>query len=188
MTDKFSVDKDSSKYKLQRLKEVLDIYGARSELWPEADRARLLEIISQDRRAHSLFLEAKAFDSLIQTVPDIKVPEELNLRILSSVLKTERSDNATPDVPRNNVVPLFSNRQGRLPFKATRKILPTAALMAASLLIGVYIGYSDLSTISPLGDATTEVAVLEATEQNEFSNLLMEQSMEESLSFTEDLL
>ena len=188
MTEKFSGNKDNSKSDLRRLKEVLDIYGSVSELWPETDRIRLLKIVSQSRQAHTLFREAEVLDQLIQAAREIRIPDDLNHRILASVLNAERSIKEVDGAHLDNVVPLSAYRHESLPIGRWKKLFPAAALMAASLLIGIYIGYSDLTHMSPLSDTKTEVAALDFGEQNELSTLLALQSMEESLSLSEDPL
>ena len=188
MTNKFSNNEDLKDSELQRLKNVLDIYGAETERWPEADRGELLEIISSNKLAHTLFMEAKTLDQLMNSFPVADVPEGLSHRIIVSVSGTEQMHKPAPHVLQDNVVSLSSYQHESQDVNIGRNIISTTAVMAASLLIGIFIGYSELSPYSLLSGSETDIAVLGSSEQSDISSPLTQPSLEESLSFTEELL
>jgi hypothetical protein len=114
--------KDGSHPLLAQLEAILAIHGARPERWPQEMRARLSAFTEADRAAGRLLAEARALDRLLDAAPALLPPHGLEARILAA---------ASP--PR---------RRRPLAIHAMPRMWPEAALLAASLFIGVVIGLS----------------------------------------------
>lgn len=186
MMTKSSNEINLTELELQRLKNVLDIYGAQSERWPENEQGKLLKYISGNKHAKSIYLEAKALDELLSSISDFEVPDNLNRRIVASVSDPDQVQGTAPEYLQDNVVRLTSYQRESQEFGGRKHIFATTALMAASLLIGIFIGYSELSLLSGVGSTETEIAIFVNSEQSDISSPLTQQSLEESLSFTEE--
>ncbi len=128
---------------LAQLTQVLDIYGARRERWPEDLRARLNALIEEDAEAARLLAEARALDKLLGTAAPAGDTAGLEARILA----------AAAGLPQTGaqVLPLEAHRRqsqvSALPVRAAqqssaRRIWPELALLAASLFLGLLIGLS----------------------------------------------
>jgi hypothetical protein len=168
------------------LKTTLDAYGANPERWPLARRAQLIALTQSDPAAASLLGEARAVDRLLEVTAVAQRPEvplDLVARIMTTA--TNPTDGQGAQIPAvrsghargGEVVHLDRTRP--LQTDAVRTVRPTlsafkqagcwpaAAMLAASLLVGVFIGGTGQlsSTVTQLnallGDSSSvELAIL----------------------------
>lgn len=159
---------DERQDELQRLAAVLEAYGADPARWPAAERASLTALTAADPRAAALVAEARALDRLLATPPARDPTAEARLleEIMARAAATQRP-RAEPGHD-SAVVDLSSAREARrrapsrqpsaLPAAGTWR---AAGLLAASLLVGLYLGASGIAGPAIVGLA--EVAGLETT-------------------------
>jgi hypothetical protein len=113
------------------LDRLLDAYGGDRARWPAAMRLRVAGLVARDAVARRMVAEAAAFDRLLATAapPDPARADALLDRIVAAAA-TEGRPTARP---------------GR-PSTATAERVAMAALLAASLVVGVGAGLSGLTT------------------------------------------
>ena len=124
----------------KRLKDVLLAYGARPENWPEDEREALAETASSDdAEVQALLREAQEIDTVLNRLPEARVPEGAVERALAAVMEP-------PAAP---VIDLQTARARRSPLRLQfdpRQAIPVGIAMAASLMIGVLVGFSELAS------------------------------------------
>ena len=127
--------------KLARLGEVLDVYGAESSRWPDAEREALEAFIEADSQARRLYREAQALAHVMEAAPSMQASAELKAGIVASVTgDRQRAAKVVPiDAARTS-----GERRAR-PDRSTQ-LWPAAAL-AASFALGVYLGISGIGGI-----------------------------------------
>jgi hypothetical protein len=125
---------------LSQLADVLDLYGARQERWPEAARARLSAFVTEDEAAARLLAEARALERLLALAAGGGATDALEARILAAAGARPQRDGAA--------APAFQKSDGRnimpiaRPASPVRRIWPELTLLAASLFLGLLIGLS----------------------------------------------
>ena len=135
---------------MQRLRDVLDAYGADCDRWPAEDRAALEPIVAGNAEAARLLAEEAAFDSLLAHAPDTVSGMSVQ-RVRSSLMA--QIDAAAAAVPAaSNVVPLVRQpRRGRQE-QARSQLWRDLSVMAAALLLGFFTvstGVLDGSSLDP---------------------------------------
>ena len=143
----------------QALERLLDVCGADRTRWPARERLRFASFIGEDEGAKRLLAEADALDSLLDLAPRASEAREraLQERIVAAALRTSEARLAV--VPGRAVVPAASSLRGKLPAVRgfgggrVKAEWPAAALLAASLVMGVILG-----TAGTLDRAVQEVA------------------------------
>jgi len=126
---------------LQELTSLLDVYGADKGRWPAADRMRVSAAIASDPRAQKLFAQAEAFDRLLDMAPRVTPDRERALaqRIVASVAADQ---SRLPLHPPTNVIPLSIARKPAPTAQGRPTRQAAAALLAASLVLGIFVGTS----------------------------------------------
>jgi anti-sigma factor RsiW len=109
---------------LAELETVLDVCGGCPERWPDGTRARLSAFVAENREAARMFAEARALDALLDAAPAPIPPRGLEARIMAAAPSPRREPRLTA------------------PARATGRMWLEAALLAASLFIGIVIGAS----------------------------------------------
>jgi hypothetical protein len=127
--------------KIAKLQHVLDIYGADRTRWPAADRLDLAGFIASNASAREALAEATALDRLLDKAPRVSIERE---RALARRIVTAAAPLARP----SSVVPL------RRPVQARSLSRRAAALMAASLMLGIFAGAS--GNLAPAFDFVAE--------------------------------
>ena len=154
---------------IEALKSLLEIYGADRSRWPARDRLKFAELLADHHDARQVMAEAEALDRLLDMAPEPKAAEltSLSARILSAAAATPQR------TPAGNVTPLSAAAKPRSQpskFRPRRVVdWPAAALMAASLVLGIFAG-----TNGYLGDVTgsdTELAQSADNDQSDASAL-----------------
>jgi hypothetical protein len=135
---------------LRQLQDALDVAGANPARWPENARARLSALVESDEEAARMLAKARALDKVLSRAPGGSPRSDLELRILAaaSSLPQQGSGGGSSVISldrarRQRSMLLFSENASRPSFWGG------AALLAASLILGVFIGLSGggLSTL-----------------------------------------
>jgi hypothetical protein len=135
---------------------LLDVYGSDRSRWPVEARASAGQLVARDQVARRLLAEAEALDRTLERAPLPSLVEEAALadRILTAA---RRSPRMVPVVVKAADVPRIAGRAAvdnviRLPAHGARsRWLPRArfggatGMLAASLVLGVFLGLSNLS-------------------------------------------
>ena len=121
----------------RQLQQLLEAHGADRSRWPAAERLRFAPFIAGHARARIALSEAGALDRLLDLAPTVGIERERALarRIMAAAsaapLHAVRSE--------GNVVALRRKQPAGL---AGLLRHPAAALMAASLVLGIIVGTS----------------------------------------------
>lgn len=132
---------------LAELAGLLDAWGGSPERWPPETRRRIEAIVGMEPDAQRMLAEARAVDRLFDLGRDADAAlpaarrSALANRIVAAAIADARSaaNCAAPALNEGRVVPLQRTPRTR-PIPAIRGEWRAAALMAASLLLGVYLG------------------------------------------------
>lgn len=137
---------------LSALVNRLEISGSDRTRWPAQERLRFAPLIAQSDEARRLLAEAAALDRLLDAAPAAD-PGKLDALIDRICAAAE----AEGQLPADNVVSISAAR--RSPAAPAKRALhqrsgwQAAALLAASLFVGAFVGTSGLlgSAVSSLG-------------------------------------
>lgn len=164
------MNSDARNRLLQTLEVTLDAYGADRARWPEDRQRELAGLIVADPRAREMLRETVAFDRLLDQTSDA-ARDEVPLALMSRIMSAAQAEGgAAPDAggteAGSNVIPLPTRGAkdafgGPVTVEAARGLLAwrewsAAGMLAASLLLGVYIGGSGL--LNTAVDGLTNVA------------------------------
>jgi hypothetical protein len=130
--------KDKQVEEREALERLLDTYGADRTRWPARERLRFASVISEDKAAARLLAEAHALDRLLDRAPHASQGdiEALKERIVAAALRADPPRLAVvAGAGTRNILPL---RRPSLPNRFTE--WPAAAVLAASLVLGVMLG------------------------------------------------
>jgi hypothetical protein len=140
--------KDKRAEDRQALERLLDVCGADRTRWPARERLRFASFIGEDEGAKRLLAEADALDSLLDRAPRASEAREraLQERIVAAALRSSETKLAV--VGGRALVPGASSLRGKLPGVrgfgfgrgGVKTEWPAAALLAASLVMGVILG------------------------------------------------
>lgn len=125
---------------LDELQAALDVAGARPGCWPEAQRERLMAFVETDAEAEELFTAAKALDRVLDQAPGAggaDILARLEARVMGAANLTLQPHHDTHHRPLQH---------GNGSVGTRRSMWQAAALLAASLLAGVFIGLSGRAT------------------------------------------
>jgi hypothetical protein len=151
---------------LSELDDLLAAWGSDPARWPAARRPAAQALLAEDSRARRLHEEARALDRLLTLAP---TPDSARLATLEDRILAAARDEvggraavpaAAVPVAAGNVVPLPARtREGktRTPVAAPAALPDrwrAAAAIAASLVIGIGIGLTDLTPAPPLSLAS----------------------------------
>jgi hypothetical protein len=120
---------------MEALQRLLESHGADRTRWPARDRLRFAQMIAEDAEARRLVAEATALDSLLELAPAPSVAreQEIGARILALAQAQPRAVETRPEEE--------LRARPRVQRPGLRH-LPAAALLAASLLVGIFAGTS----------------------------------------------
>lgn len=151
---------------LETLERVLATFGADRDRWPAAERLRLAPLIAESTEARRMMAEARALDRLLDKAPAVSRQRQdaLAARIVTEI----GGRDAAPVRSGGEVISLgdrsrgggtASSRVARPPFGRPRPS-PVAALLAASLVGGLVLGWSTLGSalLPDLGSSRSPVA------------------------------
>jgi hypothetical protein len=121
---------------MDRLRQVLDAYGGDAARWPRADAERLATLVASDAVACRAVAEARALDRVLAMAPGV---DAAHTRSLADRIAAEVMTN------RVQVVDLATRRAaGTIRPLPRRNLWRAGAALAASLLVGMFVGASDL--------------------------------------------
>lgn len=149
---------------LAALVNRLEVSGADRTRWPAQERLRFAPLISGSEEARRLLAEAAALDRLLDKAPAAN-PAKFDHLIDRIVAAAQAEGQPRAD----NVVPIASARRAQAAAAKRpvhqRSSWRAAALLAASLVVGAFVGTSGLlrSAVPSLG-SEYDVAEADATE------------------------
>jgi hypothetical protein len=129
------------------LQELLDIYGADVARWPAHAQGRADHLLAAGPETGRMMAEAKALDAVLALAPLPATDRRVALadRIVAEALQSKPE----PRTSGSGVVipwPGAARERGSRLLRASRSpAWRAAALLAASLLVGVFIGAQDLA-------------------------------------------
>lgn len=135
-----AVDKDTAE--LAAFEDNLDIHGSRTERWPEAARLRFEPLLERSARARELLAEARALDSVLDRAP---LPDTQRMQALADRIVAMAAAEATTKRSAAPVIDLATRKRLRRP-PAPAFRWKVASALAASLLVGIYLGSSPPAT------------------------------------------
>lgn len=145
---------------------LLEIYGADRSRWPADARAAAGQLVARDARARALLAEAVALDRVLERAPLPSLAREAAL--------TERIVTAARRSPR--IVKIGGQAQAQPEAAAVTRLQPVGrtslnlravSLLAASLLAGFFIGFSNApQQIVPAFEAVTGISLATAGSYN----------------------
>ena len=142
------------------LERQLEIYGADQARWSLEVRERFAPLLASDARARDSLAEARALDRLLDraSVPNASRERAVRDRIIEAI--NHQSDRVRTAQPAGRVIQLPTRRRRRLAAAAApTSVWQAAALLAASLAIGVYVGSA--GGLTPEVQVVAEVVGLE---------------------------
>lgn len=153
----------------EALERVLATFGADRDRWPAAERLRFAGLLAENADARRMLAEARALDRLLDAAPSIAPArqEALAARIVAEAAGTPRSAISKVSAPVGPVV-VLSGRAASSPTRGwsrapgafvRSRVAPSAALLAASLVAGLVIGWSTLGALLIDGTDATRVEV-----------------------------
>lgn len=130
------------------LARLLAAYGADRARWPAASRNRFDDLIARDAEARRLVREAEALDGLLQTAD--ASPSAVSAELVARVMRRAAEAPQAKPIPRGpaDVVDMAARRPVlRVPRSSGhRSEWRVAAVLAASLAFGLYIGGQGLGS------------------------------------------
>ena len=156
--DKLAEDREA-------LERLLEIYGADRTRWPARERLRFAGIVGDDKVAARMLAEAGALDRLLEQAPRASVADidALKERIVAAALRSGAPQLAVVAggkagdaklAPATKRRPAFAARFGDGQW-------PAAAMLAASLVLGVMLGST--GTLDATMQEVAQVAGLGST-------------------------
>ena len=156
--------KDTRAKDREALERLLDVYGADRTRWPARERLRFASFISEDEASQRLVAESTALDALLDLAPRASEAREraLKERVVAAALRQTETKLAV-------VTGGGATAMARLPAwlrharRATpstrtheRREWPAAALLAASLVVGIVLGSAGTfdTTVQEVAEAT----------------------------------
>lgn len=148
---------DNRSATIEGLQRLLDVYGADRSRWPARERLRYVPLLAESADARRLLEEARALDALLDEAP---APNDADIDVLATRIMTAagaspatRPSTVTAFKPRARV---GARRSGDSGFG-----WPAAALLAASLVLGVFAGTTGMvdapmSALAELGASAPE--------------------------------
>jgi len=128
----------------EALERLLEIYGADRTRWPARERLRFAGVVVEDKVAARMVAEAGALDRLLEQAPRASIADidALKERIVATALRSGAPQLAVVAGGKASVAkPSPSTKRG--PAFAARLGYgqwPAAAMLAASLVLGVMLG------------------------------------------------
>ncbi len=134
--DKLAEDREA-------LERLLDIHGADRTRWPARERLKFAGLVGEDKQSASMLAEADALDRLLDRAsrPSEANVEALKQRIVAAALRQQRPQLSTVEGGKREPANKAWFGQLRRPtWKSNLSDLPAAAVLAASLVLGVMLG------------------------------------------------
>lgn len=158
--------KDRRAEERQALVHLLEVCGADRTRWPARERLRFASFIAEDDEAKRLVREAAALDDLLDCAPRASEDREraLQERIVAAALRSGEPKLAVVGGSREPAAPQRARQRFSISGFAKASVRaewPAAALLAASLVVGVLLGTN--GTLDPAVQEVAEVTGLSTT-------------------------
>ncbi|PKQ02073.1 MAG: hypothetical protein CVT73_20165 [Alphaproteobacteria bacterium HGW-Alphaproteobacteria-12] len=138
---------------LERLREIVEAYGASPARWPHAERSAAEALASSSPEAQALLAEAVRFDALLDMAPAEAPSAALTERLIAA-----RPRAATPLVPmRRETAKGFLRGLFEAVWPYGSAAFP-AGTLAAALVMGVALGSASDISLSVTGNTATASA------------------------------
>ena len=141
--------RDERKALIEALSRTLDAYGSDAARWPKGAADRFRTLIAEDPEARALLAEAHALERVLDRapLPDSDRVHALADRIVAAAMaKQPATGRHAAGGGRVIALPARIRDIRRAAAAADRTVWQTAALLAACLVAGIYIGSSPLVT------------------------------------------
>ncbi|HET7156863.1 MAG TPA: hypothetical protein VFI87_16000 [Hyphomicrobiaceae bacterium] len=145
---------------LADFERLLNVYGGDRTRWPTEARAAAAQLVARDAKARRTLAEAEALDRVLERapLPSLAVEAALAERIVTAAQRSPRIVKIA--TRQSSVVSLPDGRALPPPRAASRKLgllrgeVRAATLLAASLMVGIFIGISNVpqSVVPALAD------------------------------------
>lgn len=128
---------------LADFERLLDIYGGDRTRWPADGRAAAAQLVSRDAKARRILAEAEALDRVLERapLPSLAVEAGLAERIVAAAQRSPRIVGSAGEMAAAATAGAGTPAQQQAR-RGRRADLRAAALLAASLLVGIFIGAS----------------------------------------------
>ena len=139
-----TTNKATPRMTLAEFGHLLDVNGAERTRWPLGARAGAAALLALDPGARRLLAEASALDAVLAKLPETPAGETSALadRIMAATQRTPRLVASTPQPVARSKQPPGSRGRGLL--SADGDIVRGMAVLAASLVIGIFVGQTQL--------------------------------------------
>ena len=136
------MEKNGRMQELDSLQKLLDGHGGDRTRWPASERLRFAPLIGGDEEARRRIAEAEALARILAKAPTLPEPRRAALsdRIVTLAQAEVLAQRARGDV----VVPFGAVGRRRMAQRVMARA-PAAALLAASLLVGVFVGFTGVA-------------------------------------------
>jgi hypothetical protein len=151
----------------EALERLLDIYGADRTRWPARERLRFAGVISEDKTAAHMLAEADALDRLLEQAPRASSAdvEALKERIMAAALRAKAPQFAVVAGGKAAAGKVAAGRPAVVA-RFARGEWPAAAMLAASLVLGVVLGstgsldstFQQVAEVTGLRSAQTDIS------------------------------
>lgn len=147
-----------SEMRLERLKAIIEAYGAQPARWPEAERDAAQACLAAHPQAQAWLAEARALDGLMET---LKAADQARADADQSLFEAAVERFAAEFAPLSNVV-IFPRPPHRAP--VSRPVVWGVGIAAAACLAGAVLGVNlSLMSLSDLRVASVleQVAMID---------------------------
>ncbi len=128
--------------KLKKFKEHLERHGTDLRRWPEAERFAARAILDREPKAAEMLERARPLDSLLDSFEAAEAGPSLADNIAATALRTPQTPPTAED-----------SRDDRWMMKL---LLPQLAGLAAAALLGMFVGWTDITPASQATETSTE--------------------------------
>lgn len=169
----------------EELQRVLDTYGSDRARWPASVRQRLEWLIDSDAASRRHVAEARALERVLDTAPTAR-PDRMTAladRIAARAAKMPDAPSALasfkPIAAADNVVALRPVGPVRRDLPVTQSAVRASALIAASLMAGLYFGAATnvLPLVEDMAESVGIVADIDGTGVLGFADLGDEETL-----------
>ena len=129
---------------------LLDVYGGDRTRWPAEARAAAAQLAARDARARRVMAEVEALDRVLERapLPSLAIEAALAERIVAAaqrsprIVKIPTGKSSVISLPGSEILPQQQARSWKQQF--LRSDVRAAAVLAASLVVGIFIGISNV--------------------------------------------
>ena len=167
---------------MEALSRVLDAFGSDRSRWPAGAAERFRPLLAEAPEARALLAEARALERVLDRAPQPSGERmrALTERIVAAAETCEVQAARTSGI-RGRVVALPTRVRdiGRAAAAADRNVWQTAALLAACLVAGIYLGASPVLTpvLQDLAESIGVTSDLDSTSYAFFDESLEEDAL-----------